>query len=312
MKKIGRNDPCPCNSGKKYKLCCIDRPIESVREDAFRQLSENFHSYDRASQLTTEEIISSLHAVGIPFEKQSFLRDVSVLFSARQVAQRWLKSLPFVPGHGEPLSIAAQVLWDRLAPESVMSMERMMVLIEDGYRHLNEKNPKTACDLWLHVWDAIKERHKPKFKSLEYLDEQYREAFFISNFCQDLEVSLYSAGVQDADYFHKQIAYCQEFCRLFPEESELIIHNMRRAIIDSYIALEDFASAIAESDRLVMDYPDNPWSYIQYADMYFFGDEDRKDLKKAKDLYHEAFLRAIENYDKEAIWERLEDLMVIR
>ncbi len=20
--KIGRNDPCPCNSGKKYKACC--------------------------------------------------------------------------------------------------------------------------------------------------------------------------------------------------------------------------------------------------------------------------------------------------
>lgn len=23
--RIGRNDPCPCNSGKKYKRCCIDR-----------------------------------------------------------------------------------------------------------------------------------------------------------------------------------------------------------------------------------------------------------------------------------------------
>jgi len=23
-KQIGRNDPCPCNSGKKFKKCCID------------------------------------------------------------------------------------------------------------------------------------------------------------------------------------------------------------------------------------------------------------------------------------------------
>jgi tetratricopeptide (TPR) repeat protein len=23
MAKIGRNDPCPCNSGKKYKKCCL-------------------------------------------------------------------------------------------------------------------------------------------------------------------------------------------------------------------------------------------------------------------------------------------------
>lgn len=26
-KKISRNDPCPCGSGKKYKQCCIDKPI---------------------------------------------------------------------------------------------------------------------------------------------------------------------------------------------------------------------------------------------------------------------------------------------
>ena len=27
-KKIGRNDPCPCGSGKKYKLCCINKMSE--------------------------------------------------------------------------------------------------------------------------------------------------------------------------------------------------------------------------------------------------------------------------------------------
>lgn len=25
--KIGRNDPCPCGSGKKYKKCCIDKEV---------------------------------------------------------------------------------------------------------------------------------------------------------------------------------------------------------------------------------------------------------------------------------------------
>ena len=24
--KIGRNDPCPCGSGKKFKKCCVDQP----------------------------------------------------------------------------------------------------------------------------------------------------------------------------------------------------------------------------------------------------------------------------------------------
>jgi len=24
--KVGRNDPCPCGSGKKYKKCCLSKP----------------------------------------------------------------------------------------------------------------------------------------------------------------------------------------------------------------------------------------------------------------------------------------------
>ena len=28
--KIGRNDPCPCGSGKKYKFCCMNKPKELV------------------------------------------------------------------------------------------------------------------------------------------------------------------------------------------------------------------------------------------------------------------------------------------
>ena len=26
-RKIGRNDPCPCGSGKKYKKCCLGKDL---------------------------------------------------------------------------------------------------------------------------------------------------------------------------------------------------------------------------------------------------------------------------------------------
>ena len=26
--KVGRNDPCPCGSGKKYKNCCLDKDLQ--------------------------------------------------------------------------------------------------------------------------------------------------------------------------------------------------------------------------------------------------------------------------------------------
>ena len=29
--RVGRNEPCPCGSGKKFKRCCIDSPVECAR-----------------------------------------------------------------------------------------------------------------------------------------------------------------------------------------------------------------------------------------------------------------------------------------
>jgi hypothetical protein len=30
--RVGRNDPCPCGSGRKYKRCCLDRVSERPKE----------------------------------------------------------------------------------------------------------------------------------------------------------------------------------------------------------------------------------------------------------------------------------------
>ncbi len=34
VEKIGRNDPCPCGSGKKYKQCCIEKDQERLRKSS--------------------------------------------------------------------------------------------------------------------------------------------------------------------------------------------------------------------------------------------------------------------------------------
>jgi hypothetical protein len=31
-KVVGRNEPCPCGSGKKYKQCCLDKDEARARE----------------------------------------------------------------------------------------------------------------------------------------------------------------------------------------------------------------------------------------------------------------------------------------
>ncbi|MFQ5780642.1 MAG: YecA family protein [Nitrospiria bacterium] len=62
MGKIGRNDPCPCGSGKKYKRCCLEKgaagPAAEIHE------TESFTSEERASAI--QKLIS--HASGPEFE----------------------------------------------------------------------------------------------------------------------------------------------------------------------------------------------------------------------------------------------------
>ena len=38
--KIGRNDPCPCGSGKKYKKCCMNKTVTPTETLQYRRLSK--------------------------------------------------------------------------------------------------------------------------------------------------------------------------------------------------------------------------------------------------------------------------------
>ncbi|MBV9947037.1 MAG: SEC-C domain-containing protein [Myxococcales bacterium] len=40
MSKVGRNDPCPCGSGKKFKRCCLERVEAEERAERLRVEAE--------------------------------------------------------------------------------------------------------------------------------------------------------------------------------------------------------------------------------------------------------------------------------
>lgn len=53
--KIGRNNPCPCGSGKKYKNCCLNKftsPIENNETFINKELLNEFQKYDRLKLLS--------------------------------------------------------------------------------------------------------------------------------------------------------------------------------------------------------------------------------------------------------------------
>ncbi len=54
MEKVGRNDPCPCGSGKKFKKCCEDK-VKHKKFDA--QVLSNGGSQD--GQTTGKKIVET-------------------------------------------------------------------------------------------------------------------------------------------------------------------------------------------------------------------------------------------------------------
>ncbi|HXL05085.1 MAG TPA: SEC-C metal-binding domain-containing protein [Bacillota bacterium] len=302
MKKIGRNEPCPCGSGKKYKKCCLNNP------NPISLYLQSLWSYEEADEMSTDEIIQLLDDFGIPFEKDTFLQDIEEYFFAEQISENWFRIFDVTAkGRDEDFPwLAAWVLWERLAPAQNMPAEKMNRLINEGDQYSLANDPMKACDIWLEVWKAIKYKCKPEFKYLNDLDQQYRTLFFISNLCQDLELEFHNAGLRDKAYFKKRIDYCREFLTLFPDEKELITHNMRRAIADSYASLGDYEQAESEFKKLVQTYPNSPWGYIAWGDIYF--SDETNDYDKAKELYAKALAVAEDKYDIMTVNERLKDL----
>jgi len=69
MTKIGRNEPCPCGSGKKYKNCCLGEPEEAILWKRLSTNLANMWSYDKVHKMSDAEIIAKLEGLNIPFDK---------------------------------------------------------------------------------------------------------------------------------------------------------------------------------------------------------------------------------------------------
>lgn len=308
MSKPGRNAPCPCGSGKKYKKCCIETPETAVTGNVLLNGLKKLISYEEVNTMGTSEIIQRLKSMGIVFNKDKFLQDVQEYYAARQIADSWFEDFA-VTAEGRDADFpffAAWILWERLAPEEILSMEQVEGLIDKGLREKSNGDSISACDTWLKVWDVLKRRLKPEIKSLDSLEREYEGNHIIGNFCQDLEEELHNVGLQDQAFFEKRINYCREFISYFPEEDELIMHNMRRSIAESYAELGNYAQADLEFKRLVEDYPNNPWGYIAWGDIYV--SEKDINITRAKELYNKASLVVKDESDSMVLEERLTDL----
>src|SRR5271166_437154 len=64
MAKIGRNDPCACGSGKKYKKCCMASDEAAAPPARQPSLANYFQEHDELDELTeaSNAVVDMVHA----------------------------------------------------------------------------------------------------------------------------------------------------------------------------------------------------------------------------------------------------------
>ena len=308
MGKIGRNAPCPCGSGKKFKKCCIDKVIPSVEE-----APRDYHwSMEEVENLTTKEIISKLRAFGVEFDEEQFQKDVKSFYSACELADHWEKkfTITVVRFDADFIWMASIVLWKRLAPD-VINSEQLDELMQEGYDLLEaDAKDKTVqcCQLWLEVWNRLRYRFTNDMKSIEDTEKVFSGLQSLYNWCQDFEMELNNAGFYDQFFYQKRIEYCREFYSLFPNSDERLIVNMKRAEAESYFSLGRVEEGDQAFKALIEEYPNNVWGYIGWGDMYslFNVPGMNKNLRKAEKIYQMAL--TTNSKEKKHVIDRIQSL----
>jgi tetratricopeptide (TPR) repeat protein len=108
MAKIGRNDPCPCGSGQKYKRCCLPRDEAAAAAERVAAPPP-----DAALAIPPFEIVAEDDGLDEASNVVIDLIDAGRLDEAEQAAQDLLARYPEVHDGLERLAMVAAARGDR-------------------------------------------------------------------------------------------------------------------------------------------------------------------------------------------------------
>lgn len=274
-------------------------------------ISMNNH---RFNNITPEEVINKLRSMGIKSNKKQFLNDVKTFYSAEDLSEHWRKKYTiFIEENWEDDFIweAALFLWEQFAPQ-IVNTEKLDDMMQEGYELIEKKKYIEGTELWLDVWEHLKKRFTSDMKSIsdaEVVFPGMMQSLF--NWCQDVDVALENAGLDDPSFFEKRIEYCNTFCRLFPESDELIIMNLKRAEAESYFHLFETRKGDELFEKMIDEFSDSVWGYLGWGDMYGVMRLNEKvpiDYKKANKIYRDGLKKVKDHTERKYLLERLESI----
>lgn len=141
--RVGRNDPCPCGSGKKYKKCCLEKDAERASNPSpLPGLTRSEYLRTAGPQLTTETIDGvrpeEIGDLDLPTLKTDPLITAlrrAVSLHRWEVAERAMAALTErtdIPGgEGSAEDYRAELINDAVAADNLAVAERQLGLLRD-------------------------------------------------------------------------------------------------------------------------------------------------------------------------------------
>ncbi|MCF8567067.1 SEC-C domain-containing protein [Alicyclobacillus tolerans] len=340
--KIGRNEPCPCGSGKKFKKCCIDQPeyqwhppvlpLPKTRVDDLVVQHDtdevgfmehptqikvifNFHwSPEKILKMDNKMIFKKFRAFGLPLTEHLFRTQTDTVDSAQELVGWWF-SYEQLNRLGKdryfPL-FAARVLWERLRPDKPC-FEQFAEWMEQGYEWWPQNEIRTFTPWWT-LWESVKTWAKHhEIRNIEVLDEQLHEYVINSfqNWLNDFDTLLHHLCLCDQMFARRRLELARDAEALFTEADALTRLNWGRAQGESLFRLDDPEGGDVIYRRLVEQFPDDAWVYIGWGDEYspeFAAAPAYIDPTKALQIYSTG-LKHGTNEDEE-IQKRIQQIVV--
>jgi len=178
MAKIGRNQPCPCGSGKKYKKCCLDKPLSALPHKPGRQEQRSpelgaFEDIWLPGEKLPPYIIARMFERSDEFARMKqqdptrarrFWTPAKLTALETHDIQAQLRTLDVDPSRERFLSLAANTssAWD-VSKQWRRSLRRTLS------RHETDFVGLAACELW--------KRYCPERPSFEMLDDWMQQGY---------------------------------------------------------------------------------------------------------------------------------------
>lgn len=252
--KIGRNDPCPCGSGKKYKKCHLNNPTTNPKEDPHYFTLKGKQAEDIVQFLAEKTFFTDWCYRSPLLQNGKELCDLLIVFG--EIAIIWqIKNLKLdKKGKYKKAEVEKNLRQLTGARRTLLSQSEVIELVNPR-RGKEFFNPKSIKEIFLI--SALVGEGEHHFSSMEEFKSSTIHVF-------DREFT--EVALNELDTIKDFVDYLRAIETFFISDKKLTILGGEKELLAFYLMNERSFDRFNESDMIVID--EGAWENLQQKPEY--------------------------------------------